>query len=175
MEVNGWETCILWPKLKQAGSSCIYWRHWCSSNIRGWPVDVVHWRQTHDGPWENLNKAGVGIGEERDTAQFLGVKLTKTLGGSMVLKRAALVNSLKLWVWMWYRVLQSQPHCLKPLMTKDVDGDPCSESFAHAHIIGMLICLSGHSYPEIVHSVRLRQALPRSCPQVDWQVLAWDN
>ena len=44
--------------------------------------------------------------------------------------------------------------CTKALLVKDVDGDPCSESFVCASIVGMLLYLSGHSCPGISHSVR---------------------
>ena len=43
--------------------------------------------------------------------------------------------------------------CLKAPLTKDVDGDPCSESFAFASIVGMLLYIYGRSRPDISYSV----------------------
>ena len=43
--------------------------------------------------------------------------------------------------------------CLKAPLIKDMDGDPCSKSFAYASIVGMLLYLSGHSRPDISYSV----------------------
>ena len=41
--------------------------------------------------------------------------------------------------------------CLKAPLTKDMDGDLCSESFAYASIVVMLLYLSGHSRPNIAY------------------------
>ena len=48
---------------------------------------------------------------------------------------------------------QNSTPCMKDPLTKNLDGDPCSESFAHASIIGMLMYLDGHSRPEISYNV----------------------
>ena len=43
--------------------------------------------------------------------------------------------------------------CLKVPLHKDVDGDPCSESFTYSITATMLLCTSGHSRPNIAYSV----------------------
>ena len=43
--------------------------------------------------------------------------------------------------------------CMKAPLTKELDGDPCSESFAYASIIGIMLYLAGHSRPGITYSV----------------------
>ena len=43
--------------------------------------------------------------------------------------------------------------CMKVPLTKDLYGDPCSESFACESIVGMMMYLAGHSRPEIPYSV----------------------
>ena len=60
---------------------------------------------------------------------------------------------IKLWDWILITVPQSQFPCLKAPLTKNVDDDPCSESFVYASIVGMLLYLSGHSRPDISYSV----------------------
>ena len=48
---------------------------------------------------------------------------------------------------------QKSTPCLKAPLTKDLDGDPCSESFTYASIVGMLLYLAEHSCPDISYSV----------------------
>ena len=43
--------------------------------------------------------------------------------------------------------------CLKALLTKDLDVDPYHGSFTYASMVGMLLYLAGHSYPDIAYSV----------------------
>ena len=101
-----------------------------------------------------LNKAGVDIEEENDAAGFLGVKLTKTPEGSMMMTQEGLIGRIieAMGLDVEHSTPKSTP-CLKAPLTKDVDGDPCSESFAYASIVGMLLYLSGHSRPDISYSV----------------------
>ena len=101
-----------------------------------------------------LNEVGVDLEEEDDVAGFLGVKLTKTPNGSMVMTQEGLTD--RIIEAMGLDKENSTPKhtpCLKAPLHKDVDGDPCSESFAHASIVGMLLYLSGHSRPDIAYSV----------------------
>ena len=101
-----------------------------------------------------LNEVGVDLEEEDDVAGFLGVKLTKTPGGSMVMTQYGLTD----------RIIEAmgldkenptpkRTPCLKAPLHKDVDGDPCSESFAYASIVVMLLCLSEYYRPDIAYSV----------------------
>ena len=101
-----------------------------------------------------LNEVGVDLEEEDDVAGFLGVKLTKTPNGSMVMTQEGLTD--RIIEAMGLDKENSTPKhtpCLKAPLHKDVDGDPCSESFAYASIVGMLLYLSGHSRPDIAYSV----------------------
>ena len=71
----------------------------------------------------------------------------------------------------------------KAPLTKDVDGDPCSESFTYASIVGMLLYLSGHSRPDISYSVSQvarftfcpRRSHEVSSSEVDWKIFAWNK
>ena len=45
--------------------------------------------------------------------------------------------------------------CLKAPLVKDVDDDPCSELFACAGIVDMLLYLSGHYCPDISYIMQI--------------------
>merc|ERR1712086_1250452 len=80
--------------------------------------------------------------------------LTKTSTGSMMMTQEGLIG--RIIEAMGLDLEHSTPKltpCNKAPMVKDVDGYPCSESFAYASIIGMLLYLSGHSRPDISYSV----------------------
>ena len=42
--------------------------------------------------------------------------------------------------------------CMNAPLTKDLDGDPCSESFAYASIVEILLYMAGHYLPKITYS-----------------------
>ena len=48
--------------------------------------------------------------------------------------------------------MKSTPAERRPLI-KDVDGDPSSESFSYASIVGMMLYLSGHTRPDLAYAV----------------------
>ena len=54
--------------------------------------------------------------------------------------------------------------CMKAPLNKYLYGDPCSESFEYASIVGMLLYLSGHSCPDINFSV-IQVARFTLCPK----------
>ena len=97
-----------------------------------------------------LNKAGVGIEGENDAAGFIGVKLTKTSGGSLTMTQEGLIGRIVDGRGLDLAHSTSKStSCLKAPLTNDVDGDPCSESFTYANIARMLLYLSTHSHPTI--------------------------
>ena len=72
-----------------------------------------------------LNKAGVDIEEENDAAGFIGVKLTKTSTGSMMMTQDGLIS--RIIEAMGLDLEHSTPKltpCNKTPLVKDVDGDP---------------------------------------------------
>ena len=58
---------------------------------------------------------------------------------------------------------------MKDPLTKDLDGDPCSESFAYASIVWILLYLAGHSRPDITYSVS-QVAMFTFCPKCSHEV-----
>ena len=53
---------------------------------------------------------------------------------------------------MEHRTPNSTP-CTKAPLTNNLYGDPCSESFSFASIVGVLLYLDVHSRPDITHIV----------------------
>ena len=52
-----------------------------------------------------------------------------------------------------YHINPKSTPCMKDPINKDLDCDTCSESFAYASIVGMLLYLDGNSCPDISYSV----------------------
>ena len=101
-----------------------------------------------------MNKAGVDTEEEHDAVEFLRVKLIKPLGGSMMMTQEGISGQIieAMGLVVTHSTSKLTPD-LKTSLTKDVDWDPCSESFVYANIAGMLLYLTGHSCPTISYSV----------------------
>ena len=80
--------------------------------------------------------------------------MTKTSGGMMVMTQEGLIDRIveAMGLDIDHSTSNSTP-CLEAPLTKDVEGDPCSESFACASIVGVLLYLPGHSRRDISHSV----------------------
>ena len=53
---------------------------------------------------------------------------------------------------VYHRTPKSTP-CMKAPLTKYLDGDTCSESFAYASIVGIMLYMDGHYCPGITYSV----------------------
>ena len=94
------------------------------------------------------------IEEENYAAGFLGVKLTKTAGRSRTMTEEGLTDRSVEAIGLHpeHSTPKSTPY-LKARLTKDLNGDPCSESFAYSSIVGMLLYLAGHTRPDISYSV----------------------
>ena len=101
-----------------------------------------------------LNIEGVDLEEENDAAGFLGVQLTKTAGGSMMMTQEGLIERIieTIGLNVDHNTPKATP-CMKDPLTKDLDGDPFSESFAYGSIVVMLLYLALHSIPDIDYSV----------------------
>jgi len=69
----------------------------------------------------------------------------------------------------------------KPLV-KDENGEPQQDTFNHASVVGMLLCLSGHTRPDLAYSVSQvaqfifnPKHLHKICNQMDWLVPHWNQ
>ena len=113
-----------------------------------------------------LNIEGVDLEEENDSAGFLGVKLTNTSGGSMMMTQEGVIDRIieSMGLDVDHRTPKSTP-CIKAPLTKDLDGDPCSESFTYASIVGMMLYLARHSCLEINYSV-IQVSRSKFCPKI---------
>ena len=77
-----------------------------------------------------LNTESVNIEEENDAAGFLGVQLTNTAGGYMMMNQEGLIDRIieDMGIDVDHRTLKSTP-CMKAPLTKDLYGDPCSDYY----------------------------------------------
>ena len=90
--------------------------------------------------------------------------MTKTSGGMMVMNQGGLIGRIA--EAMGEDIDHSTPKStlyLKAPLNKDVDDDPCSESFEHVSIVDMLLCLSAKYCPDISYSVS-QVVRSTSCP-----------
>ena len=55
-------------------------------------------------------------------------------------------------IYVYHSTPKSTP-CMKAPLTKYLDGDPCSDSFAYASIVGILLYLAGYYRPGFSYSV----------------------
>ena len=112
-----------------------------------------------------FNTEGVDLEEENDTAGFLGVKLNKTAGGYTMMTQEVLIDRIieAMGLDVDHNNPKSTP-CMKAPLTKDMDGDPCSEYFVYASIVGMLLYLAGNSCPDIHYSL-IQVARLTLCPK----------
>ena len=101
-----------------------------------------------------LNIQGVDLEEENDAARFLGLPLTKTVVGYIMMTQEGLLDPIieSMCLDVDHSTTNSTP-CMKFTLTKYLYGDTCYESFACASIVGMMMYLAGHSCPEISYSV----------------------
>ena len=101
-----------------------------------------------------LNTEGIDLEEKNCAAGFLGVNLNNTAGGSMMMTQEGLIESIigAMGLDLYQSTPNSTPYMKAPL-TKDLDGDLCSEYFAYSSIFGIMLYLAGHSRPDITYSV----------------------
>ena len=90
--------------------------------------DILMWSTEEDHIYtlgDKLRNEGVELEEEDDAAGFLGVKLTKTKTGQMIMTQEGLITRIieALGLGVDNITPRSTP-CLKAPLTKDLDGDP---------------------------------------------------
>ena len=108
---------------------------------------------------------GVDLEEENDAAGFLGLQLTKTEVGSTMMTQEGLIDRIIEDMGLDVdNITPKTTQCMKSILTKDLDGDPCSEYFAFASIVEMLMYLAVHSCPGIYYSAS-QVARFKLCPK----------
>ena len=78
-------------------------------------------------------------------------------------------------LYLYHSTPKSNP-CMKSPLTKGLDGDPCSESFSYASIVGVLMYLAGHSRPDITYNVRQVARLkffPKRSHEAGLKIIGW--
>ena len=102
---------------------------------------------------DNLKQdSGLSIEYENNVAGFLGVLLTKNPGSSITLSQCGLIDRIIEATDPKHATPRDTPANPTPLHA-DKDGEPSSELFNYASVIGMLTYLAGHSRPDIAFAV----------------------
>ena len=120
--------------------------------------DLLFWSTEEDhivSLAEALRLEGVDLEEEGDAAGFLGVKLEREQDtGRIRMTQTGLIDRVitALGLDEISVKMKTAPAERRPLI-KDADGDPSSESFSYASIVGMMLYLSGHTCPDLVYAV----------------------
>jgi hypothetical protein len=102
-----------------------------------------------------LRKVGVDLEQETDAGGFLGIWIVHDPDtGLLEMKQEGLklhiIEGMGLYLgtvtpkWM--------PAEAAP-MVKDAEGAPATGAFSYSSVVGMLLYLSGHTRPDIVHAV----------------------
>ncbi len=112
--------------------------------------DLIFWSK--DVPLINevamaLHKFGVDLEQEDDAAGFLGVTLDcDGPSGLLEMKQIGLIKRVieALRLDDGYAKRKHTPAESKPLV-KDADGEGVHGGFSYSSIVGMLLCLSGHT------------------------------
>ena len=112
-----------------------------------------------------LNTEGADIEEGNDAAGFFVVQFTNTTGGYMIMTQegliALIIESMVLDV---YHSNKKSTPCMRDPITKDLDGDTCSEYFSYPSIVGKLMYLAGHSRHGITY-ILIQVARFTLCPK----------
>ena len=95
---------------------------------------------------EKLRNEELSLSKEDDVAGFLGVDINRTNEGTIELKQTGLIDSIITAMGMDDSNPKETP--AEGVLPKDPTGDPGSETFNYASIIGMLLYLQGHTRPE---------------------------
>ncbi len=102
-----------------------------------------------------LCKLGVALEQEDDAAGFLGVKMERDSNtGLLKVKQTGLIERVveALGLYDGYARGKHTPAETKPLI-KNEDGVAAAEGFSYSSVVGMLLYLSGHTWPDITYAV----------------------
>jgi hypothetical protein len=89
---------------------------------------------------------------EDDVAGFLGILMQRHQDGSIELIQTGLIDRILKITGLADSHDKYTPSETKPL-GKDENGDPCSESWSYASIVGMMMYLASNSRPDIAFAV----------------------
>jgi len=92
------------------------------------------------------------LNEEDDVAGFLGILMNKRDDGSLELLQTGLIDRILRVMGLEDSGTRPTPADIKPL-GKDENGEPCSETWSYASVVGMMMYLSSNSRPEIAFAV----------------------
>jgi hypothetical protein len=87
-----------------------------------------------------------------DVAGFLGILMHKQDDGSIELLQTGLIDRVLKIMGLEDSHDKSMPSEVKALR-KDEDGEPCSEPWSYASVVGMLMYLASNSRPDIAYAV----------------------
>jgi hypothetical protein len=89
---------------------------------------------------------------EDDVAGFLGILMQKRDDGSIELLQTGLIDRVLKVMGLEDSHDKSTPSEIKAL-GKDENGEPCSEPWSYASVVGMLMYLASNSRPDIAYAV----------------------
>lgn len=90
--------------------------------------------------------------DEGEVSAFLGIKIDQLSNDEYYLSQPGLITKVLKAAGMIDCNPNATPSALEPL-GPDIDGDPISESWEYASIIGMLMYLANNTRPDIAHAV----------------------
>ena len=101
-----------------------------------------------------LREQGLLLEQEDNAADYLGVKMTKTVDGHIKMKQAGLIDRVMEALGLDHKLSTSKWTLAEATpLTRNKDGEPPQGSFSYASVVGMLLYLSGHSRPDIAYAV----------------------
>jgi hypothetical protein len=89
---------------------------------------------------------------EDDVAGFLGILMHKREDGSIELQQTGLIDRILKVMGLTDARERSTPADVKSL-GKDENGEPCSEPWSYASVVGMMMYLASNSRPDIAFAV----------------------
>ena len=102
-----------------------------------------------------MQELGVFLEQEDDDSGFLGVTLERERNiGFIEMKQTGSIQRVIKSVGLDDGTVKDKftPSEKRPLV-KDADGEPPSDMFRYISVVGMLIYLSGHTFPDLAFTV----------------------